>query len=96
MHKAVIWTVLALGVFGAGWTGARVSVAAEPKKTNYELDAAEMDRTQDLVIGRVRAMNEKLKEIAASVTHENLDDPNKEREKQFGKTLEPLVEGSTE
>ena len=29
------------------------------KKTNYELDAAEMDRTQEVVIGRVRAMNEK-------------------------------------
>src|SRR3954447_1238291 len=81
--------VLALVVVGYGV--GRVSQAAVDSK-NYDRDAAEMDRTQDVLIARVRGINDKLKSIAKSVTADKLDDPNKEREKEIGKPLEPFFQ----
>jgi hypothetical protein len=91
MRKPLLWILIAIALFATGWFGGRISLAAaEPK--NFDLDAAEMDRTQEVLVGHVRTMNEKLKAIAHAVTADKLDDPNKERDKQIGKTLEPLTQ----
>ena len=88
------WHILITVVLlGAGYGVGRVSQAATDSK-NYDRDAAEMDRTQEVLITRVRGINDKLKSIAKSVTADKLDDPNKEREKEIGKTLEPFFQDS--
>jgi hypothetical protein len=86
------WQVsIALVLLVAGYGVGRVSQAATDSK-NYDRDAAEMDRTQEVLITRVRGINDKLKSIAKSVTAEKIDDPNKDREKEIGKTLEPFFQ----
>lgn len=86
------WHVLiALTLVVVGYGVGRVSQAATESK-NYDRDAAEMDRTQEVLIARVRGINDKLKSIAKAVTADKLDDPNKDREKEVGKTLEPFFQ----
>src|SRR5436305_8911743 len=89
MRQRLIWLVVGAALLAAGYLGGRASYAADERK-HYTRDAAEMDRTQELLVGRIRAMNEKLKMLASAVTFEKLNDPDKTLEKDIGKTLEPV------
>jgi hypothetical protein len=89
------WYVAALltVVFVAGWVGGRSSLAAEAGK-NYDADAGEMDRTQEVIVGHVRGMNEQLKTMARAATLDNLQDPDKKREKEVQALLGPVLQDS--
>src|SRR5215212_3299707 len=89
------WLLAALlvVVFTGGWLGGRSSLAAEQGK-NYDSDAGEMDRTQEVIVGHVRGMTEQLKTMARKATVENLQDPEKRREKEIQATLGPIVQDS--
>src|SRR5262249_18127894 len=86
LRALLLAALIALG-YGVG----RISQAATESK-NYDRDAAEMDRTQEMLVTRVRGSNERLKTSAKGVTPDKLDDPNKERDKEIGKTLEPFLQ----
>src|SRR5687768_12925498 len=94
MKTKLIGLLLAGALFAAGWTSAQATRAAQ-KPTHYERDAAEMDRTQELVCDGVRAMNAQLKQIARGVTLATLDDPEKKREQEMQKTLGPVLQEAT-
>ncbi len=82
------WLAVALAlVCGSlgGW-----AVAAQQK--HFDRDAAEMDRTTEVLVSRVRGINEKLKTLARGVTADKLEDPEKKFEKQLGESLQPFLE----
>jgi len=91
MSRKALRILMAVVLLAAGYGIGRVAQAAVDSK-NYDRDAAEMDRTQEALIARVRGINDKLKTIAKGVTADKLDDPNKEREKEIGKTLDPFFQ----
>jgi len=89
MRRHTIWLLVLLAA-AAGYAGGRAGYASAPA-SNYDMDAAEMDRTQENIIARVRAMNEQLKAMAKEVTLKNIDDPEKVREKKIGESIQPIV-----
>ena len=89
MRKTLLWTVLGLCRGRTGRGGPAACRRAEERKPT---DARENRAGPEVVIGRVRAMDELEAIRKQRHPRENLDDPQKEREKQLGKTLEPVLE----
>lgn len=83
LFAALVWA-------GGYHSGRATAAAAAP--TNFERDSAEMDRTTEMLVNRIRGMNDTLKKLAAEVTPELLTDKEKKRDRKIQDTLAPLLE----
>lgn len=95
---AVIGAALSAALL-LGFQAAQRPALADEKTAHYDLDVVEMDRTTTTLTDRINALNLALKQVAKKVTAANLDDPDKNFEKQlqaeFEKVVTPLLEDAT-